>query len=195
MFYWQFNRAWCIKEVQRLVRVASLGYSDGARNLEVMLESLSGGRRREIQEDGIVMEVKNFLFKCCRWRQSCAVLTRSPCFLLTDLIQPVKYPASSVLKGFRGPGRTQSSLQKIFWLNKIKQVVVVGTTFSLKAVNLQVALVVNTLTETVVTSCQTHNYFPSHGTKLYCPVTVEYEQVVQSGYIVTCKWVGWESNL
>jgi len=24
-----------------------------------MLESLSGGRRREIQEDGIVMEVKN----------------------------------------------------------------------------------------------------------------------------------------
>ena len=38
--------------------VAGLGYSDGARNLEVMLESLSGGRRREIQEDGIVMEVK-----------------------------------------------------------------------------------------------------------------------------------------
>ena len=41
------------------MRVAGLGYSDGARNLEVMLESLSGGRRREIQEDGIVMEVKN----------------------------------------------------------------------------------------------------------------------------------------
>ena len=60
MFYWQFNRAWCIKEVQSLVRVVGLGYSDGARNLEVMLESLSGGRRREIQEDGIVMEVKNF---------------------------------------------------------------------------------------------------------------------------------------
>ena len=40
------------------MRVAGLGYSDGARNLEVMLESLSGGRRREIQEDGIVMEVK-----------------------------------------------------------------------------------------------------------------------------------------
>ena len=39
------------------MRVAGLGYSDGARNLEVMLESLSGGRRREIQEDGIVMEV------------------------------------------------------------------------------------------------------------------------------------------
>jgi len=38
------------------VWVAGLGYSDGARNLEVMLESLSGGRRRE--EDGIVMEVK-----------------------------------------------------------------------------------------------------------------------------------------
>ena len=66
MFYWQFNRAWCIKEVQRLVRVAGRGYSDGARNLEVMLESLSGGRRREIQEDGIVMEVKNILFKCSR---------------------------------------------------------------------------------------------------------------------------------
>ena len=58
MFYWQFNRAWCTKEVQRLVRVAGRGYSDGARNLEVMLESLSGGRRQEIQEDGIVMEVK-----------------------------------------------------------------------------------------------------------------------------------------
>ena len=39
------------------MRVGGLGYSDGARNLEVMLESLSGGRRREIQEDGIVMEV------------------------------------------------------------------------------------------------------------------------------------------
>ena len=37
------------------MRVAGLGYSDGVRNLEVMLESLSGGRRREIQEDGIVM--------------------------------------------------------------------------------------------------------------------------------------------
>ena len=36
--------------------------SDGARNLDVMLESLSGGRRQEIQEDGIVMEVKkNYL--------------------------------------------------------------------------------------------------------------------------------------
>jgi len=42
------------------VRVAGLGYSDGARNLEVTLEFLSGGRRREIQEDGIVMEVKKF---------------------------------------------------------------------------------------------------------------------------------------
>ena len=53
------------------MRVAGLGYSDGARNLEVMLESLSGGRRREIQEDGIVMEVKNFSFKCSRrtWRE------------------------------------------------------------------------------------------------------------------------------
>jgi len=44
------------------VPVAGRGYRDGARNLEVMLESLSGGRRREIQEDGIVMEVKIFLF-------------------------------------------------------------------------------------------------------------------------------------
>ena len=40
------------------MRVAGRGYSDGVRNLEVMLESLSGGRRRDIQEDGIVMEVK-----------------------------------------------------------------------------------------------------------------------------------------
>jgi len=36
------------------------GVRDGVRNLEVMLESLSGGRRREIREDGIVIEVKNF---------------------------------------------------------------------------------------------------------------------------------------
>ena len=44
----------------------------GVRSLEVMLESLSGGRRREIQEDGIVMEVKIFLFKCSRrsWRET-----------------------------------------------------------------------------------------------------------------------------
>jgi len=42
------------------VRVAGRRYRDGVRNLEVMLESLSGGRRREIQEDGIVMEVKIF---------------------------------------------------------------------------------------------------------------------------------------
>jgi len=41
------------------VRVAGRGYRDGVRSLEVMLESLSGGRRQEIQEDGIVMEVKN----------------------------------------------------------------------------------------------------------------------------------------
>jgi len=45
------------------VRVAGLGYRDGVRSLEVslMLESLSGGRRREIQEDGIVMEVKKII--------------------------------------------------------------------------------------------------------------------------------------
>jgi len=30
--------------------VAGRGYRDGVRSLEVMLESLSGGRRREIQE-------------------------------------------------------------------------------------------------------------------------------------------------
>ena len=54
------------------MRVAGLGYSDRVRNLEVMLESRSGGMRREIQEDGIVMEVKNFLFKCSRrsWRET-----------------------------------------------------------------------------------------------------------------------------
>ena len=54
------------------MRVACLGYRDGVCNLEVMLESLSGGRRQEIQEDGIVMEVKIFLFKCSRrsWREA-----------------------------------------------------------------------------------------------------------------------------
>jgi len=50
------------------VRVAGLGYSrDGVCNLEVMLESLSGGRRREIQEDWIVMKVNFYLFKCSQW--------------------------------------------------------------------------------------------------------------------------------
>jgi len=36
------------------------GYRDGVRNLEVMLESLSGGSRPEIQEEGRVIELKNF---------------------------------------------------------------------------------------------------------------------------------------
>jgi len=45
------------KEVYRLVRVAGRGYSDGARNLEMMAESLSGGSRPEIQEEGRVMEL------------------------------------------------------------------------------------------------------------------------------------------
>ena len=54
------------------MRVAGLGYSDRVRNLEVMLESRSGGMRREIQEDGIVMEVKKKLFQCSRrsWRET-----------------------------------------------------------------------------------------------------------------------------
>ena len=43
------------------MRVAGRGYRDGVRNLEVMLECLSGGRRREILEDGIVMEVKKIV--------------------------------------------------------------------------------------------------------------------------------------
>jgi len=49
------------------VRVAGRGYRDGIRNLEVMVESLSGGSRPEIQEEGRVIELKNFLFKCSRW--------------------------------------------------------------------------------------------------------------------------------
>ena len=40
--------------------VAGRGYRDGVRNLEVMVESLSGGSRPEIQEEGRVMELKNF---------------------------------------------------------------------------------------------------------------------------------------
>ena len=39
------------------MRVAGRGYSDGVRNLEVMVESLSAGRRPEIQEEGRVMEL------------------------------------------------------------------------------------------------------------------------------------------
>jgi len=47
-------------------------YSDGVRNLEVMVKSLNGGSRPEIQEEGRVMELKFFLFKCSRrsWREA-----------------------------------------------------------------------------------------------------------------------------
>ena len=40
--------------------VAGRGYRDGVRNLEVMAESLSGGSRPEIQEEGRVMELNFF---------------------------------------------------------------------------------------------------------------------------------------
>jgi len=54
------------------VRVAGRGYSDGVRNLEVMVESLGGGSRPEIQEERRVMELKFFLFKYSRrsWREA-----------------------------------------------------------------------------------------------------------------------------
>jgi len=40
--------------------------------MEVMVESLSGGSRPEIQEEGRVMELKIFLFKYSRrsWREA-----------------------------------------------------------------------------------------------------------------------------
>ena len=51
------------------------GYRDGVRSLDVMVESLSGGSRPEIQEEGKVMEllvplyytdsVKLYLCDCC----------------------------------------------------------------------------------------------------------------------------------
>ena len=48
------------------MRVAGRGYRDGVRSLDVMVESLSGGSRPEIQEEGKVMELKIFLFKYSR---------------------------------------------------------------------------------------------------------------------------------
>ena len=39
------------------MQVVGRGYRDGVRSLEVMLESLSGGRKPK-------MELKNFLFNC-----------------------------------------------------------------------------------------------------------------------------------
>ena len=41
-------------------------------SLDVMVESLSGGSRPEIQEEGKVMELKNVLFKYSRrsWREA-----------------------------------------------------------------------------------------------------------------------------
>ena len=57
------------------MRVAGRGYRDGVRSLDVMVESLSGGSRPEIQEEGKVMEllvplyytdsVKLYLCDCC----------------------------------------------------------------------------------------------------------------------------------
>ena len=54
------------------MRVAGLGYRDGVRSLDVLVESLSGGSRPEIQEEGRVMELNNFLFKYSRrsWREA-----------------------------------------------------------------------------------------------------------------------------
>ena len=46
--------------------VAGRGYRDGVRSLEVMVESVSGGSRPDIQEEGRVMELKNFWFKYSR---------------------------------------------------------------------------------------------------------------------------------
>ena len=57
-----------------LVRVAGRGYSDGVRNLEVMVESLSAGSRSRYKKrgQGRVMELKNFVFKYSRrsWRET-----------------------------------------------------------------------------------------------------------------------------
>ena len=68
--------------------VAGRWYRDGVRSLEVMLESLSGGRRRKIQEDGIVMEVK-ILFKCSRrsWRET------KLNYVVSDLVQQYFLPS------------------------------------------------------------------------------------------------------
>ena len=48
------------------------GYRDGVRNLQVMVESLSGGSRPEIQKEGRVIELKNFWFKYSQrsWREA-----------------------------------------------------------------------------------------------------------------------------
>jgi len=53
------------------VRVAGRGYRDGV-GLRNQVESLSGGSRPEIQEEGRVIELKIFLFKCSRrsWREA-----------------------------------------------------------------------------------------------------------------------------
>ena len=54
------------------MRVTGRGYRDGVRSLEVMVESLSGGRRPERQEEERVMELKIFLFKYSQrsWREA-----------------------------------------------------------------------------------------------------------------------------
>ena len=51
------------------MRVAGRGYRDGVRNLEVMVESLSGGSKPERQEEVRVMLAKNFLFSVLGGRE------------------------------------------------------------------------------------------------------------------------------
>ena len=64
------------------------GYRDRVRNLEVMMESLSGGSRPEIQEEGRVTELKKFLFKYSRrlWRE--ANWVRLSAIILMELCIP-----------------------------------------------------------------------------------------------------------
>jgi len=54
------------------VRVSGRGYRDRVRSLKVMVESLSGGRKPERQEEGRVMELNFFLFKYYQrsWREA-----------------------------------------------------------------------------------------------------------------------------
>ena len=52
------------------MRVAGRGYRDGVRSLDVMVESLSGGSRPEIQEEGKVMELNFFFYSRRSWREA-----------------------------------------------------------------------------------------------------------------------------
>jgi len=56
-----------MSELLCLVRIARQVYGNGVRSLEVILESLGGGRNGKMQEGSSRNELKNCSLRCCKW--------------------------------------------------------------------------------------------------------------------------------